>query len=85
MITFHTLYTRLCPLIFVLESSDLVTHRMQLFQLVLKTLLLRPKLLLLRCFLFGLLLCAITHLHVGFGAAGVAGTRGGQVALLATR
>ena len=76
MLAFHALYTGLCPLIFVLESGDLIAHRMQLLQLMLKALLLCPELLLLGC--FGFLFRAITHLHVGLGASCVAGTRRGH-------
>ena len=83
MLAFHTLYTGLCPLIFVLESGDLVAHRMQLLQLMLEALLLCPELLLLYC--FGLFLCTVTHLHVGLGASCVAGPRRGHAfARLAT-
>ena len=84
MLAFHTLYTGLCPLIFVLESGDLVSHRMQLLQLMLEALLLCPELLLLYC--FGFLFRSITHLHVGLGASCVARTRWGHAfGRLATR
>ena len=86
VLTFHPLDTCLCPLIFVLKSGDLVAHRMQLFQLMLEALLLCSELLLLECFLFGFLFRTITHLHVGLGAASVAGPRRGHaIVLLATR
>ena len=66
---FHSLNARLCPLVLLLESDDLVAHRMQLLQLVFKSLLLLAKLLLLLALLLRLLAIPLAHhIHVGFGA-----------------
>ena len=50
--TFHALKTSLCALVLLLELGDLCPHRVQLIELVLKSLLLRQKLLLLLLFLW---------------------------------
>ena len=81
--TLHALNTRLRPSVLVFESRNLIAHRVQLFQLVLKTLLLGLELLVLLFFLFfGLLLL---HLHEGLRATSVTSSVATWARLLPTK